>query len=121
MKVLHLEDNSPLCEVLRSGLEVADPTIELTQYANSDVALAYALEYQNAIKLYILDISVQGSMSGLQVADSLRQNGVKDTIILTSAFQPPERKELERLQALWYAKPWHVFEITQKIIELANS
>lgn len=121
MHVLHLEDDNPLCEILRVAFEAADPTIDMHQFGNSDEALKYIQETEKPINLYILDIRVPGSMNGLELAHKIRELEKPGAIVLTSAFEPPDRDKLNELKSDWFPKPWHIMETTKKLFEIAQT
>lgn len=120
MHVVHLEDDNPLREILRVAFEAANPQIKLHQFASSDDALKYIQENHKDISLYVLDIRVQGSMTGLEVARKIRELGADGAIVMTSAFEAPKRDLLNELKCEWYPKPWHIMETTKKLFELAR-
>lgn len=120
MHVVHLEDDAPLREILRAAFQAASPTLNLQQFANSDEALAYIQEHQADINLYILDIRVPGSMTGLELARKIRDIQAKGSIVLTSAYTPPGRDLLTELNCEWFPKPWHIMETTKKLFEIAS-
>lgn len=121
MHVLHLEDESPLREILKVALLAAVPTVNLQQYINSDEAVSYIEKNIKDIDLFILDIRVPGSMDGLEVAHKIRELGCPGVIAMTSAYRAPGREVLEELNAEWFAKPWHIMEVMDKLLPLINS
>ena len=116
MNILHLEDDSPLREILRVALIAAVPEANLQQFINSDKALEYAEQHMGEIDLFILDIRVPGSMSGLEFAKELRSRGAPGIITMTSAYSAPKKEQLETLNLEWFAKPWHITEVLDKLL-----
>lgn len=121
MHVLHLEDESPLREILKVALLAAVPSVTLQQFINSDDAVKYIEEHGKDIDLYILDIRVPGSMDGLQVAHKIRELEAPGVIAMTSAYRAPEKDTLEKLKAEWFAKPWHIMEVMDKLLPIIKS
>lgn len=121
IEILHLEDEGPLCEILAAAIENVAPGVKLHQFANSDYALTFLQEHITTIDLFILDIRVPGEIDGLELATKVRELGSTRPIIVTSAYIKPQRAKLETIGAQWMAKPWHILELTEKIIPLATS
>jgi DNA-binding response OmpR family regulator len=120
MRILHLEDDGPLREILAAALKATAPTCEILQFMNSDDALRYATENAQEVDLFILDVRVPGSMNGLQVAEKLRAIDCPGVIVITSAYRAPDEALLRRLDCEWYPKPWHLFEATTKLMAMAQ-
>ncbi len=120
MKILHLEDDGPLREILEVALKATAPTCEIHQFVNSDDALRYATENVQTVDLYILDVRVPGSMNGLQMAEKLRALDCPGVIVITSAYRAPDEAVLRQLGCEWYPKPWHLFEAATKLMTMAQ-
>jgi CheY-like chemotaxis protein len=120
MRILHLEDDGPLREILAAALKATAPTCEILQFMNSDDALRYATENAQGVDLFILDVRVPGSMNGLQVAERLRAIHCPGVIVITSAYRAPDEALLRKLSCEWYPKPWHLFEATTKLMTMAQ-
>jgi DNA-binding response OmpR family regulator len=118
MHIVHLEDESPLREILRVALVAAVPDANLQQFINSDKAMAYVDEHMDEIDLYILDIRVPGSMDGMEFARKLRERQAKGIVAVTSAYRAPDRTELDTLKLEWFAKPWHIMEVLDKLLPM---
>lgn len=118
--VVHLEDDGPLREILKISFHAAEPTIDLHQFIVSDDAIAYVEQNRSNIDLIILDIRVPGTVDGLGVAAKIREFGCSAKVILTSAYRQPDTALLNSLQAEWYAKPWHIMEITQRLLKVVR-
>lgn len=116
MNILHLEDESPLREILRVALIAAVPEANLQQFINSDKALEYAEKHLDEIDLYILDIRVPGSLDGLEFAKEMRNRGAPGIIAMTSAYSAPKKEQLESFKLEWFAKPWHIMEVLDKLL-----
>jgi len=121
MHIVHLEDESPLREILRVALMAAVPNANLQQFIDSDKAVAYIEAHTQDIDLYILDIRVPGSLDGVEVAHKIRELGAPGVIAITSAYRAPDKKELETLNCEWFAKPWHIMEVLDKLLPLINT
>jgi len=120
MNVLHLEDDGPLREILAVALRAVEPQCDLHQFTHSDDAVSYVSSHVQEIDLFILDIRVPGSMNGLDVAQKVREIGCSGTVVLTSAYQTPERTLLQGLKAEWYPNPWHIAETCVKLMDIVR-
>ena len=120
MHILHLEDDGPLREILGVAIKAVEPECQLRQFIKSDDAMGYIKENTEAIDLFILDIRVPGSLDGLDVARRVRDLKCPGTIVLTSAYRPPDKTVIAGLECEWFPKPWHIFETTSKVLEIAR-
>jgi DNA-binding response OmpR family regulator len=118
--VVHLEDDGPLRDILKVALKAAEPQIDLHQFISGDEAVRYIEEHGSQIDLFVLDIRVPGSMNGIQVAQKIRDLKCAGTIVVTSAYRPPDRTLLDSLGCEWFPKPWHLMDATQKLFQLAK-
>lgn len=118
--VVHLEDDGPLRDILKVALKAAEPTIDLHQFISGDEAVRYIEQHGQEIDLFVLDIRVPGSLNGMQVAQKIRDLKCPGTIVVTSAYRPPDRDLLDLLSCEWFPKPWHLMDATQKLFQLAK-
>jgi CheY-like chemotaxis protein len=118
--VLHLEDDKRLSQILKVALRSAEPGIQIVQFEESNPLIDYFIEYGKNIDMFILDIRVPGDYDGIDVARFIRRYPNDAPIILTSAYQRPEREILQELKAEWQPKPWHILETTRTLIHVAK-
>ena len=118
--VVHLEDDGPLRDILKVALKAAEPQIDLHQFISGDEAVRYIEQHGAEIDLFVLDIRVPGSLNGMQVAQKIRDLKCSGTIVITSAYRPPDRGLLNTLSCEWFPKPWHLMDATQKLFQLAK-
>jgi DNA-binding response OmpR family regulator len=118
--VVHLEDDGPLRDILKVALKAAEPQIDLHQFISGDEAVRYIEQHGQDIDLFVLDIRVPGSLNGMQVAQKIRDLKCPGTIVVTSAYRPPDRDLLTSLSCEWFPKPWHLMDATQKLFQLAR-
>jgi DNA-binding response OmpR family regulator len=119
--VVHLEDDEPLREILKVAFQATDPNVNLKQFISGDEVVAHIKSNLELIDLFILDIRVPGSIDGVGVAQKIRELGSSVPIILTSAYRPPGKEKIEALGLEWMSKPWHIMELTQRLVKLARS
>jgi hypothetical protein len=119
--VVHLEDDETLQEILKVAFQATDPKVNLKQFISGDDAVGHIKPNVDMIDLFVLDIRVPGSIDGVGVARKIREFGSDAPIILTSAYRQPERELIDSLSLEWMSKPWHIMEISQRLISLAKT
>ena len=121
IKVLYVEDEPAIAELLKSGLDLFG--IEVSPiYGNAEDAHEQIVGNKppvNDCHVFVFDIRLPG-MTGLQLASSLREAGESRPILIVSAYQPPPRTQLEELQAHFMPKPFDFAGIVNKIQELVG-
>jgi two-component SAPR family response regulator len=118
MHVVQIEDDKPLKEILKVTLEAAEPHLNLNQFISGDEALPYIRENLENIDLIIVDIRLPGELNGVQIAELIRKLNYKGNMVLTSAYSRPNSDVLKSLSSDFYPKPWHILDITNKILRL---
>lgn len=119
IKVLYVEDEPAIAELLRSGLGLFGIQVHPI-YGNAEDALDQILAgdpLANECDMLIFDIRLPG-MTGLELAAALRENNEVRPILIVSAYQPPPRKELEHLKAAFMPKPFDFAGIVGTIQQL---
>jgi DNA-binding response OmpR family regulator len=121
IKVLYVEDEPAIAELLKSGLDLFG--IEVSPiYGNAEEAYQKIVSGQpplNECQMLVFDIRLPG-MTGLELAAALRQAGERRPILIVSAYQPPPRSQLEELDAHFMPKPFDFAGIVSKIQELVG-
>jgi CheY-like chemotaxis protein len=121
MSVVHVEDERPLRDILGIAFRAAEPGINLHQFTSGDEALGYIEANGLDIDLFVLDIRLPGTMNGVQIAQKVRDLHLPGYIVLTSAYQAPDHDLLSALHSEYYPKPWHLFELTEKLLKYRMS
>ncbi len=116
MHVVHIEDEKPLKEILRIALQSAEPGIKMQQFIRGEEALPYIETNAASIDLYIIDIRLPGTMDGIEIARRIRELNAPGYIVMTSAYSRPSTELLTSLRLEFYPKPWHLADITQKLL-----
>ncbi len=121
IKVLYVEDEPAIAELLKSGLDLFG--IEVNPiYGSAEEAFAQIMEGKPPLSechMLVFDIRLPG-MTGLELAKSLREAGEKRPILIVSAYQPPPRGQLEELEAHFMPKPFDFAGIVNKIQDLVG-
>ena len=114
VKVLYVEDEPSLAELLRAGLAMFGMVVSpiycsaeelLGKVSSSDFAAADVL---------ILDIRLPG-VTGLELAKRLREKGEKRPILIVSAYNRPDSDVLAEIGAAFQPKPFDFDEIVHTI------
>jgi DNA-binding response OmpR family regulator len=117
MHVVQIEDDRSLREILKVALQAVEPNITLRQFIAGDDAVAYIGQYAQTIDLFVIDLHLPGKVTGVQLAQTIRDLQCPGFIVLTSAYAPPEDDVLASLRSEYYPKPWHILEVTQKLLK----
>jgi CheY-like chemotaxis protein len=117
MHVVHVEDETPLRDILGVAFKAAEPRMTLRQFSSGDEAMSYIESNSKNIDLFVLDIRLPGKLNGLQMARKIRDIKCPGHIVLTSAYAPPSPDMLASLRCDFYPKPWHLIELTEKFLQ----
>ena len=121
IKVIYVEDEPAIAELLKSGLDLFG--IEVSPiYGNAEDAFSQITSESGSIKecnMLVFDIRLPG-MTGLELAKSLRDAGEKRPILIVSAYQPPPKSELDELDAHFMPKPFDFAGIVNTIQNLVS-
>ncbi|MEP7284389.1 MAG: response regulator [Chloroflexota bacterium] len=117
LHVVHVEDDKPLRGILRATFRASEPAIDLHQFVSADEAVSYIESNWQTIDLFILDIRLPGEMNGLELAQKIRALNCPGYVVLTSAYSPPSREFLTEIRSEYYPKPWHILELTEKLLK----
>lgn len=118
MHVVQIEDDKPLKEILKVTLEAAEPKLNLHQFISGDEAIPYIRQNMETIDLIIVDIRLPGELNGVQIAELIRGLNYAGNMVLTSAYARPNSEVLKTLRSEFYPKPWHIIDITNKLLRL---
>ncbi len=115
MRIVHVEDDKLLRDILKRAFQLSNFEIELEQFASGDEALPYIEQCSAGVDLFILDICLPGSLNGMQVAQNLRDLQFPGHIVLTSAYGSPDPDWLASLNLEYLPKPWYVRDLLLKL------
>jgi CheY-like chemotaxis protein len=114
--VVHVEDEKSLRTILAIAFRLSEPDIQLHQFVSGDEALPYIESNGQTVDLFILDIRLPGTLNGLQLAQKIRELGCPGFIVLTSAYSEPSAAVIASVRCEYYPKPWHILELTPKLL-----
>lgn len=122
MRVGLLEDDIAIQEMLLLVLQ--DEGYVVTNYPNAEACLQALLSSQEAlpIDLLIIDWRLNGSISGTEVIQQIRQQPQLQSlpIILTTAAAFGDTEELQRLHVAFLEKPFAVDDMAKLIRTMAS-
>ncbi|MEL6269767.1 MAG: response regulator [Chloroflexota bacterium] len=119
VKVVHLEDEGALKDVIKELVGILERDIDLIQFSTSAEVLDYVQTEQD-IALFILDVRVPGQMDGMQLAEKLREIGFTCPIAIASAYMEPDIEWLNKWDCHYFPKPLHALHLQTKILPLAR-
>ncbi len=116
MTIVQIEDSRALQEVLKTLLREIDPHIKLRQFRFGDEGLQYIATRGSSIDLYLIDMRLPGKVSGMEVAQAIREQGYPGHIILTSSDTTPPAPMLAQLNCEFATKPLHITETIPRLL-----
>jgi DNA-binding response OmpR family regulator len=121
IKVLYVEDEPAIAELLKSGLDLFGIDVSPI-YGSAEEAYKQITSGEppvNETDILVFDIRLPG-MTGLELAEKLRAGAEKRPILIVSAYQPPPRTQLDELNAHFMPKPFDFAGIVNKIQDLLS-
>ena len=121
INVLYVEDEPAIAELLKAGLDLFGMEVRPI-YGNAEDAFNSVKADDPSVAecdVLIFDIRLPG-MTGLELAQRLRDSGERRPILIVSAYQPPARSQLEALEAHFMPKPFDFAGIVSKIQSLVE-
>lgn len=118
---VHLEDDPQLLMILKIALKSVQPDVIVAQFSDGNELLDYMQQAPSPVDMIMLDIRIIGTITGLQAAVELRELGYTGRIIISSAYESPNRQMLANLQAEYIPKPWRIEKLLQRLLELSDS
>jgi DNA-binding response OmpR family regulator len=115
MHVIHVEDEFTLRAILEIGFKAVESDMDLHQFRSGEEALPYIKEKGSSVDLFILDLSLPGTLDGLDLAHKIRELDYQGGIILTSGCDVPAADMLRVLRCEFLPKPWQVGQLTRKL------
>ncbi len=119
IKVLYVEDEPNLAELLRAGLGLFGMVVSPIYCSAEDLlGKVQSPEFASADILF-LDIRLPG-LTGLELAKRLRGRGDKRPIVVVSAYNRPGDDVLTDIKAAFQPKPFDFDEIVRTIQKLVR-
>lgn len=112
MKVLIVEDEYNLADVIKERLEKEKLTVDIVE----DVEEGYYYASTNTYDLIILDVMLP-NMSGFEILNKLRTDNINSKIIMLTARSTIEDKlnGLENGADDYLTKPFHMYELVARV------
>ena len=118
IRILYVEDEPSIAQLLTSGLGLFGMTVNPIYMAAEDFLQNRDNDECKEADVLVFDIRLP-RMTGLELANKLREIGEKRPFVLVSAWPAPTQEELERLGAKFLPKPFDFADVVQTIQSLA--
>lgn len=118
---VHLEDDPQLLMILKIALKSAQPDVIVAQFSDGTELLDYMQQPPSPVDMVMLDIRIIGTITGLQAATEIRELGYTGRIIVSSAYESPNRQMLASLHAEYLPKPWRIEKLLQRLLEINDT
>jgi DNA-binding response OmpR family regulator len=119
VKVLYVEDEPSLAELLRAGLAMFGMVVSPIYCSAEELFGKVSSPDFAAADVLILDIRLPG-VTGLELAKRLREKGEKRPILIVSAYNRPDSAVLAEIGAAFQPKPFDFDEIVHTIQALVK-
>lgn len=119
VKVLYVEDEPSLAELLRAGLGMFGMVVNPTYCSAEELLGKICSPEFAAADILVLDIRLPG-LTGLELAKRLREQSEQRPILIVSAYNRPDSAELDEIDAAFQPKPFDFEEIVRTIQTLVK-
>ena len=117
IQVAYVEDEPSIATLLSSGLDLFGIRVIPIYMSAEELLENLNNEDLAAADMLIFDIRLP-KMTGLELAQQLRERGEERPLVLVSAWPRPPQAELDAIDAEFLAKPFDFADVVQKIREL---
>jgi two-component system, OmpR family, response regulator MprA len=119
IRVTYVEDEPSIALLLKSGLGLFGIQVNpIYMSAEQFMDNVHSGDFDNA-ELFMFDIRLP-RMTGLELAQSLRNTGEERPFVLVSAWPPPPEEQLRELSASFLPKPFDFPDIVRTIQQLVR-
>ncbi len=119
VKIAYVEDEPSIAQLLVSGLGPFGIEVKpIFMNAEDMLNQADSAELED-IDLFFFDIRLP-KMTGLELANKLRERGEERPFVLISAWPTPSASELEKIGAVFLPKPFDFPDVIQTIQKLIS-
>ena len=119
IRVTYVEDEPSIALLLKSGLGLFGIQVNpIYMSAEQFMDNVHSGEFMHA-ELFMFDIRLP-RMTGLELAQALRDLGDKRPFVLVSAWPPPSEEQLRELNASFLPKPFDFPDIVRTIQQLVR-
>lgn len=119
VKVLYVEDEPSLAELLRAGLAIFGMVVNPIYCSAEELLRKISSPEFAAADILILDIRLPG-LTGLELAKRLREQSEQRPILIVSAYNRPDGAVLDEIGAMFQPKPFDFEEIVRTIQTLVK-
>lgn len=122
VQIVYVEDEPNIAELLRSGLGLFGIAVHPIYMSAEDLLGNMDSDTFQQADIFFFDIRLPG-ITGIALAQELRQRGEKRPFVLVSAWPRPEQSLLDAIDAQFLPKPFDfpdVIGTIQRLIEEHN-
>jgi DNA-binding response OmpR family regulator len=119
VRVLYVEDEPSLAELLRAGLAMFGMAVDPIYCSSEELLRKISSPEFASADILVLDIRLPG-LTGLELAKSLREQGERRPIVIVSAYNRPDSAVLDEIGAVFQPKPFDFEEIVHTIQALVK-
>ncbi|WP_420643246.1 response regulator [Candidatus Leptofilum sp.] len=119
VKIAYVEDEPSIAQLLVSGLGLFGIEVQPVFMSAEDLLKQVDGPELKEIDLFFFDIRLP-KMTGLELAEQLRNQGEKRPFVLVSAWPAPSKEALQKIGAEFLPKPFDFPDVVQTIQKLAS-
>jgi DNA-binding NtrC family response regulator len=117
IKVIYVEDEPSIARLLSSGLGLFGITVHPIFMSAEELLAEVDGDAFNTADILMFDIRLP-KMTGVDLANELRNRGETRPFVLVSAWPPPTKETLGKIQAEFLPKPFDFPDVVQTIQKL---
>ncbi|GJM41457.1 MAG: hypothetical protein DHS20C20_17390 [Ardenticatenaceae bacterium] len=119
VKIAYVEDEPSIAQLLVSGLGLFGIDVQPVFMSAEDLLKNMGGPELEEVDLFFFDIRLP-KMTGLELAEKLREHGEKRPFVLVSAWPSPTNEALQKIGAEFLPKPFDFPDVVQTIQKLAT-
>lgn len=119
VKIAYVEDEPSIAQLLVSGLGLFGIAVQPVFMSAEDMLKRVDSPELKEIDLFFFDIRLP-KMTGLELAEKLRELGEERPFVLVSAWPAPSKEALQKIGAEFLPKPFDFPDVVQTIQKLAT-
>jgi CheY-like chemotaxis protein len=119
VKIAYVEDEPSIAQLLVSGLGLFGIEVRPVFMSAEDLLSKVEGPELAEVDLFFFDIRLP-KMTGLELANKLREHGEERPFVLVSAWPPPTEEDLQRIGAEFLPKPFDFPDVIQTIQKLTK-
>lgn len=119
--IAYVEDEPSIAQLLVSGLSLFGIEVHPV-YSSGEQLLAVVQDDATfeKVDIFFFDIRLP-RMTGIELAQALREMGEKRPFVLVSAYPSPSQEQLDKIDALFLSKPFDFPDVIRTVQSLSQS